>query len=81
MAYIRYIPEEKASDELRALYQKYRSPHGDVDHILKIHCHNPASMVGHAEYYRHLMFGKSELSRVQREMIAVVVSTLNRCEY
>ncbi|MEJ5351719.1 MAG: peroxidase-related enzyme [Melioribacteraceae bacterium] len=31
--------------------------------------------------YKTLMFGKSNLSREVREMIAVVVSTANKCDY
>lgn len=81
MSFIGYIKESDASETLKTLYDKYRSPHGDVDHILKIHSYNPRSMVGHYEYYKTLMFGRSELTRVQREMIAVVVSAENRCTY
>ncbi|HHL72720.1 MAG TPA: peroxidase [Bacteroidetes bacterium] len=81
MAYISYIPEELAGKSLLELYQRFRAPHGDVDHILKIHSHNPPSMLGHYELYKALMFKKSELSRVQREMIAVVVSSTNKCFY
>ncbi len=81
MSYIGYIEDREANEELKALYRKYRSPHGDVDHILKIHSYQPRSMVGHYELYKTLMFGPSELSRVQREMIAVVVSAENRCKY
>jgi len=32
-------------------------------------------------FYRTLMFGPSGLSRAMRELIAVVVSRANRCEY
>jgi len=81
MAFIRYVPEDEASPQLRALYRRYREPHGDIDHILKIHSLNPASLEGHARFYKTLMYGHSELTRVQREMIAVVVSALNRCFY
>jgi alkylhydroperoxidase family enzyme len=35
----------------------------------------------HYDLYAHLMRGRSDLSRAQREMIAVVVSTVNRCHY
>jgi alkylhydroperoxidase family enzyme len=48
---------------------------------MKIHSLNPPSLAGHAQLYKALMHGRSELSRVQREMIAVVVSALNHCEY
>jgi len=81
MAFISYIPETEASDELRQLYQHYREPSGGVDNIIRIHSHNPGSMEKHYEFYRHLMRGPSPLSRIQREMIAVVVSAANHCHY
>ena len=35
----------------------------------------------HYELYRELMYGRGPLSRLQREMIAVVVSAANDCYY
>jgi alkylhydroperoxidase family enzyme len=32
------------------------------------------------DFYRELMFGDSELSREERELLAVVVSAANKCE-
>lgn len=81
MAYIKYVDEQAASNELRELYDRYRGPEGDIDNILRIHGLNPASLEGHARLYRTLMHGRSELSRPQREMIAVVVSSINNCHY
>ena len=81
MAYIRYIEEDEASPELRKLYERYRDPAGHVDNILRIHGPNPRSMVSHYQLYETLMRGRSDLTRVQREMIAVVVSAINQCHY
>ncbi len=81
MAYISYIEEEQASPELRELYDRFRNPAGHVDNILRIHGHNPPSLTGHYQLYEKLMRGRSELSRAQREMIAVVVSAINECHY
>ena len=81
MAYIPYIERDDASPELRRLYERYREPGGAVDNILKIQGLNPPSMETHYELYRTLMHGPSGLSRVQREMIAVVVSSINECHY
>jgi hypothetical protein len=33
------------------------------------------------ELYRAIMFGPSELSRTERELLAVVVSCANDCHY
>ncbi len=81
MAYVRYVDEQDASDELRRLYDRHRDPQGHVDNILRIHGLNPPSLEGHARLYRTLMRGPSELTKTQREMIAVVVSSINECHY
>ncbi|MDZ7659008.1 MAG: carboxymuconolactone decarboxylase family protein [Fodinibius sp.] len=38
-------------------------------------------MTAHMDLYMSIMFSKSPLSRAQREMMAVVVSVANDCEY
>lgn len=75
------IHETEAEGALAELYSKLIEPWGGVDNIMKIHSLNPTSLLNHFELYKTLMRGKSELSRVQREMIAVVVSALNHCNY
>ena len=81
MAWIKMISEEEAKGVLKDLYDKYQEPWGGVDHIIKIHSLNPKSMKTHYDLYAHLMRGRSDLSRVQREMIAVVTSQANHCHY
>ncbi len=81
MAWIKVIPEENASGELKQLYEQMMEPWGGVDNILKIHSLNPASLRAHFEFYKTLMWGASGLTRIQREMIAVVVSAANHCHY
>ena len=81
MAWIEVIPEDEASGRLKELYDKYREPWGGVDHILSIHSLNVRSMQAHYDLYAYLMRGRSDLSRAQREMIAVVASAANHCRY
>ena len=81
MAWIRVIPPTEASGELAEYYGRMREPDSSVDNILTIHSLNPASLRAHFDLYKVSMYGPSELSRAQREMIAVVVSTVNRCHY
>lgn len=81
MAWIETIDEDAAEGRLAKLYKRLREPWGGVDNIFKIHSLNPASIRGHLEMYRGLMRGSSPLTVVQREMIAVVVSSANRCHY
>ncbi|MCB0081158.1 MAG: carboxymuconolactone decarboxylase family protein [Caldilineaceae bacterium] len=81
MAWIRMIDEEDAQGKLAELYKKLTEPWGGVDNIMKIHSLNVPSLLGHFELYKTVMRGRSPLSRVQREMIAVVVSAINHCKY
>lgn len=81
MAHIRYVTRADAGERLAALYDRYSDSRGRLDNILRIHSLSPLSMQHHYDLYRHLMAGPSPLSRVQREMIAVVVSTENDCFY
>jgi uncharacterized peroxidase-related enzyme len=85
MAYIQIINETDASDELAALYSKYgrRTDEGQkaVDDILKAHSVNPNAIAAHVELAVHAMHGESPLSRIEREIIGVVVSLVNGCEY
>ena len=82
VAFIETIPEDAAEGALKRAYQRAGDAKShQVDHIMKIHSLNPASLIDHLHLYKTLMFGESPLSRAQREMIGVVVSALNRCEY
>lgn len=81
MPWIPMLDEQEAEGELAESYERLNVPGYGVDHILKIHSLDPKSLDHHYELYRHLMFGRSGLSRAQREMIAVAVSTENECHY
>ena len=81
MAWIHMVPEDEATGVLKELYEKYQEPWGGVDNIIKIHSLNPKSMRTHYDLYAHAMRGKSDLSRIQREVIAVATSAINRCKY
>jgi alkylhydroperoxidase family enzyme len=81
-AWIEVVPEQQAEGELAELYDELRSAKtGVVDHILAIHSLHPETMRDHARLYRTLMHGEGDLSRVEREMIGVVVSAVNQCHY
>tara|TARA_B100001079_G_scaffold232210_1_gene212298 strand:- start:153 stop:398 length:246 start_codon:yes stop_codon:yes gene_type:complete len=81
MAWIDIIDEENAEGSLKEQYDQLIEPWGGVDNILKLHSLNPESLAAHVQLYKTLMYGKSPLRRTDREMIAVVVSTINQCHY
>ena len=81
MAWIDIIDENNAEGSLKDQYEKLTEPWGGGDNILKIHSLNAESLSAHVQLYKTIMFGKSPIRRTDREMIAVVVSTINQCHY
>ncbi len=80
-AWIKTVDEADAQDRLKVFYDDVRRRRGRVSNVMKVHSLDPESMRLHLDLYVHLMFGKSTLTRAQREMIAVVVSVTNGCRY
>lgn len=81
MAWIEVVGESEAKGELRDLYEEVRKRRGSVASVYKVHSLHPQAMEDHMELYLTLMYGRSPLTRAQREMIAVAVSAANRCPY
>jgi len=82
MAWIETLDEDGASEELERLFDESRDPvTGQVDHILAVHSLNPEGMRAHLTLYRATMHGTPGLPKVDREMIATLVSGLNGCHY
>ena len=81
MSWIEEIEVTEADGKLAEIYAKLTKERGKVANILQVHSLNPEAMSNHANLYMTLMFGKSGLSRAEREAIAVVVSATNECPY
>ena len=81
MAWIAEIDEREAEGSLKEQYSKLKEPWGGIDNILKIHSLNPESLAAHVQLYKTVMFGKSPIPRIDREMIALVASSINQCHY
>ena len=52
-----------------------------VDWIMRIHALDPDSMNAHNVLYAQAMRGTKTLRKVDREMIALIVSKTNDCHY
>lgn len=81
MALIETIEPENATGKLKEIYDGLLSSRGKIAEVHKIQSLNPESIVAHMDLYMTIMYGKSPLKRVKREMMAVVVSKANNCEY
>ncbi len=82
MAWIATVSADDADPELRDLYARVADPEtGQLDHIMSIHSLHPAGLRAHFELYRAVMRGTPSLRKVDRELIALVVSRANGCHY
>jgi uncharacterized peroxidase-related enzyme len=82
MPAIRVIHEDEATGALSEIYARIRSERGNIANIHRIHSLFPEALEAHMDLYRVLMFREErELSRVDAELIATVVSIENSCDY
>ena len=71
MAFIKYCTDDVPESDRVA----------DTDNIIQIHSIHPRIMRLHYDLYVETMHQPGPVSRIQREMIAVAVSSRNGCEY
>jgi uncharacterized peroxidase-related enzyme len=81
MSWIHVIAEDQAEGTLSEVYDRIARTRGRVSNIMRVQSLAPGAMAAHMDLYLELMFSKGGLSRAERELVAVVVSMANRCEY
>ena len=81
MAFIETIDIQDAKGIVKEEYEKGIKRSGKVFNILKIMSRSPAALRESMRMYLAIMFGESDLSRAQREMLATVVSRVNHSHY
>jgi uncharacterized peroxidase-related enzyme len=75
------LPPGEISPAMQAYFAKCDEKIGFVPNVLKAYSHDNAKLEAFAAFYNDLMLAPSGLSKLEREMIAVTVSSLNRCYY
>jgi uncharacterized peroxidase-related enzyme len=82
-AWVKVPPESEAPEDVQTLFGKFREKTGFVPNVARNFALMPEHFLRWFRYYDFLMRNeeKSQLSRREREMIAVVVSAANECEY
>jgi uncharacterized peroxidase-related enzyme len=81
MPWIEVVAEDKATGYLKKIYKEIKQNRGKISNIMKVHSLNPSAMKSHLDLYLTLMFEALSLNREELELIAVVVSASNNCEY
>jgi uncharacterized peroxidase-related enzyme len=73
--------ESTLPEDLQPYFQKCRDKLGFVPNVLRAWLLRPEKLRCFIKLYDELMLGPSGLSKLEREMIAVAVSSWNRCYY
>ena len=82
MAWIETVREDEWLGPLSELYEQVVDPRANrVDNIMQIHSLNPQALAAHNALYVSAMAGTASLRKVERELIALVVSAYTDCFY
>ena len=72
---------EDMPEDTRKYFQICQEKLGMIPNVLTAYSQNLKQLEGFTRLYNELMLGEGELSKLEREMIAVVVSSENKCYY
>lgn len=81
MPRIKVIEPKDAVGDLKQVYDDVLERRGAVANVLQIQSLHPATLRTHLDMYLSILYGKSALTRQERETIAVTVSQANGCKY
>ena len=72
---------DELNDRQKAYFDKCTEKLGFIPNVLDAYSFSSAKLQAFADMYNDLMLGDSNLSKLEREMIAVAVSSVNQCYY
>ncbi len=81
MAFIKLFKFEESSGLLKKEYEKGMRRAGRIWKVLTIQSQTPEILKNSMNLYGSTMFGNSNISRFNSELLAVVTSISNECEY
>jgi len=80
-SWLRVPNEASLPEDVQSLFERARQKLGIVPNVFRFLALRPEHLRKWRAYYDELMVGESNLTKAQREMIAVVVSSHNHCVY
>ncbi|MAS14501.1 MAG: alkylhydroperoxidase [Nitratireductor sp.] len=78
---LHFPPLEALSEETQAYFEKCEEKLGLVPNVLRAYAFDENKLRAFTQMYNDLMLGDSGLTKLEREMIAVAVSSINHCFY
>lgn len=80
--WINHIPREEAEGPLRKRLDQLADEQGRVDGVLLVHGLHPHTLEGHLGLYRNVLHHpKNEVPKWFLEVIGILVSRINGCDY
>jgi uncharacterized peroxidase-related enzyme len=74
-------PADTLPDDLKVIWAKCQEKLGFVPNVFQSLSLKPQRLRDFMQLFNEIMLSESRLSKLEREMIAVVVSSVNRCYY
>ena len=81
MPYVKTIPYEEATGELKAAYDQMLDARGFIPNVQAVSGIRPQIVKTLGAHVGSVMRSESGLTPAEREMIATVVSAVNKCQY
>jgi len=81
MAFIKLFKFQESTGLLKKEYEKGLRRAGRIWNVLTIQSQTPEILKNSMNLYGSTMFGNSNISRFDSELLAVVTSISNECEY
>ncbi len=75
------LKQAELSEPTKAYFAKAKEKLGLIPNVLLAYAFDEKKLRAFTDMYNDLMLGESGLSKLEREMIAVVVSSVNHCYY
>jgi uncharacterized peroxidase-related enzyme len=81
MPYVKTIPCEDSQGELKEAYNTMTKSCGRITHVQAVSSLKPGIIKTLMAHVSSVMFGESNVSRAEGEMVAAEVSATNKCQY
>lgn len=81
MPYVRTVPYGEAKDELKAMYDQMLEASGMIPNVYAVNSIRPLLLKTLSTHNSCVMGSDSGVSPTERQMVATVVSALNKCQY
>ena len=81
MTYVRTVPYSEAKGEAKEAYDGFLKARGFISNVTSASALRPHLMNTLVVHHKSIMMSDSGVTRSEREMVATVVSALNKCQY